>query len=193
MMKNQKKLISLLLVAMVAMLSIVGCSNKKDDQGSQGGSSYASAVEILETIWDNFPEENKFAAFGGGANNSVEDKPGSVDVTDTDTLTYNLLVPEALQSQISDAASLIHMLNANSFTCGSLKVTDADKATFIETLKTDILGARFMCGFPERLVIISTGDYVVYAYGTADNIEAFENVASEKVEGVKVEVDQLFE
>lgn len=192
-MRKQKKLISLLLVMALCMLSIVGCSNKKDDKGQDATSSYSSAVEILETIWDNFPEENKFAAFGGGSANAVEDKPGSVDIIDTDTLTYNLLLPESLQGQISDAASLIHMLNANSFTGGALKVTEADKAAFIDTLKTDILGARFMCGFPEKLVIITTGDYVVYAYGTEDNINAFESVASEKVEGVKVEVSQLFE
>ena len=143
-MKN--KTITLLLISMITILSIAGCG-KKDGSSSDNGStsSYTSAVEILNVIWDNFPESDKFEVIGGGTGNAVENKAGSVDVTDTDTL------------------------------------------------KTDILGARFMCGFPERLVIISTGDYVAYAYGADDLVTTFKDIASEKIEGVKVEVDQLFE
>lgn len=191
-MKN--KTIALLLVGMVTVLSIAGCG-KKDNSPSNGDStsSLASAVEILNDVWDNFPENDKFDTIGGGTDNAVENKPGSVDITDTDTLTYSLLVPESLQSEISEAASLVHMLNANTYTSVALKLKDADKDEFVETLKTDILNARFMCGFPERLVIISVGDYVAYAYGADDLVTTFKDIASEKIEGVKVEVDQLFE
>lgn len=191
-MKN--KTIALLLVGMVTVLSIAGCG-KKDNSSSNGDStsSLASAVEILNDVWDNFPENDKFDTIGGGTDNAVENKPGSVDITDTDTLTYSLLVPESLQSEISEAASLVHMLNANTYTSVALKLKDADKDEFVETLKTDILNARFMCGFPERLVIISVGDYVAYAYGADDLVTTFKDIASEKIEGVKVEVDQLFE
>lgn len=191
-MKN--KTITLLLISMITILSIAGCG-KKDGSSSDNGStsSYTSAVDILNVIWDNFPESDKFEVIGGGTGNAVENKAGSVDVTDTDTLTYSLLVPEELQGKISDAASLTHMLNANTYTSAALKLKDADKDSFVDTLKTDILGARFMCGFPERLVIISTGDYVAYAYGADDLVTTFKDIASEKIEGVKVEVDQLFE
>ena len=60
-----KKLISLILAAVMVM-SLAACGSKTDNGGS-GDQAYtpASALDLLEKVWAAFPEDNKFPAGGG--------------------------------------------------------------------------------------------------------------------------------
>ena len=40
-------------------------------------------------------------------------------------------------------------------------------------LRENILARRWMCGFPEKLVIVTVGDYIVSVFGHADPVDTF--------------------
>lgn len=169
-------------------------SQEPDGSGNAGDKQTAEGtVEVLEAIWKGFGEEERFPCYGGSISNPVDGAPGAMEVSDTDTLTYTLLIPEELQGEIQEAATMVHFMNANTFTSAALKVEQDKQAAFIDTLQDAVLHAEFMCGFPERLVVISAGDYVAYAFGEDSFVSKFEEEAQNNIEGVKVEVNQLFE
>ncbi len=151
------------------------------------------ALSMMTTIWDKFPEENKFFAFGGSAANPVDDAPAKVDLTDTDTLTNQFMIPSSVLSNADDIATLMHAMNANNFTGGAIHVTNGDAAGAAAEMQTSILGAQYMCGFPEKAVILTTGDYVVYAFGLTEILDTFKTVVTENLDGVTVVYDGLIE
>ena len=76
--------------------------------------------------------------------------------------------------EADDAASLFHMMNGNTFTCGAFHVKDSgDVAALCASLRENILDRHWMCGFPDKLVIVTVGDYVVSVYGYTDLVDTF--------------------
>ena len=96
------------------------------------------ALSLLTSVWSTYSEDDKFPAAGGDAEHSVDDAPGSFDVSNADNLTYQLTFPSADVSLIDGAASLVHMMNLNTFTCGAFHVSDAGN---VSTVAADIRSA----------------------------------------------------
>ena len=141
-----KKFLSILL-AFLLTFSLAGCTKK---QSSKEDTSPKDALEILTTVWSSYSDDNKFQAMGGDYNNMTDNKPGKFDVSDTESLRSLLIVPEDSAGLIADAASLIHAMNANTFTGSAFHLSDPKTLnTFADSLKESILGNQWMCGFPE--------------------------------------------
>ncbi len=177
----KKMLAMLLAVAMIAAMA-VGCTNTKS-----AGEVPASALEILETVWGSYAEEDKFFCMGGDMNNSVDGAPGNFDIQDTDGLTYTLLVPAEQIANIDAAASLVHGMNLNNFTCGVFHMADgADASAFATAMRDAVQGNQWMCGFPEKLVVaVIGGEYVLCAFGINDAMDPFQtNLAAAYPEAV---------
>jgi hypothetical protein len=85
---------------------------------------------------------------------------------------------------------MIHMMNANTFTCGVVHLTEgADAAAFAQAMRDAIQGNQWMCGFPETLVIaVVDGEYVLVTFGLNDAVLPFMNHFSE----VYVDAEILF-
>ncbi|MBQ3252223.1 MAG: hypothetical protein IJB02_03155 [Oscillospiraceae bacterium] len=169
-----KKIIAMLL-AMMLVASMAACGNGGNTETQPKVEVPASALEILEKVWGSYTEDEKFYVYGGNmGENVVENAPGAFDVTDTDGLTYNLLVPAEQTGNIDGAASMVHGMLANNFTCGVFHVTGDAKA-FAEAMKTAVFGNQWMCGMPEKvLVSVIGGEYVLVAFGIGDAINPFE-------------------
>ncbi|MBQ9148949.1 MAG: hypothetical protein IJX69_05200 [Oscillospiraceae bacterium] len=193
-----KKLISLLLVLVMALSVLAGCASSEttdptDDEivqdptdgetvdptngenegttdgENEGGETPAStgSVAILESIWALYADSEKFALMGGNPEAAVMDAPAAWDAAYMENLPYTLQMnPEELVN-IDEAATMIHMMNANTFTGAALHMVEgADVAAFASSLRDSIQGAQWICGFPEALVIASVNDeYVVVAFG----------------------------
>ena len=86
-----------------------------------------------------------------------------------------LYLPAENVEMIDEAASLMHAMNANTFTGAAFHVTDAANAqVLISALKENILNTQWMCGFPDKLMIFTVNDeYVVSAFGNAEIMENF--------------------
>lgn len=201
-----KKILSVLLV-LVMVLSFAACTpagnentgNTEENTGSTNENSTneslsdevvpASALEVLENIWALYGENDKFFAMGGDYNNIVDNAPGAVDVSTTDFLTGNLIVPEAETANITDAASLVHSMNANTFTGAAYCVSDVN--AFASAMQTAIQGNQWICGFPEMLLIASVGGgYVVVAFGHGDAVGPFQAKLAEAYPAAEILVNE---
>ena len=132
------------------------------------------ALTILNAIWNTYSDEEKFPAAGGDSEHAVDGAPGSFDVSNADSLSYLLTFPADDVSLIDSAASLVHMMNLNTFTCGAFHVADANNvARLADDLRTTIQAKRWMCGFPDKLVIVTVGQSVLSVYGNEELVNTF--------------------
>ena len=66
------------------------------------------------------------------------------------------------------------MMNLNTFTCGAFHVADANNvARLADDLRTTIQAKPWMCGFPDKLVIVTVGQSVFSVYGNEELVNTF--------------------
>lgn len=183
-----KRTLSLML-ALVMAVSLMACG-KKDD-GKNNADAPADSLALLTKVWDSYTDDEKFPAAGGDYETSVDDAPGAFDPSNADNLNFLLTVPTEDASLIDDAASLMHMMNANTFTCGAFHVTSKDD---VETVASDLRDAiqskQWMCGFPDKLVVLTYGEYVVALFGADDLVDDFVNTMTATYTGVQTACDE---
>lgn len=181
-----KKLLALVL-SVVMVMSLTAC-------GSKGSSSEVtdSPVEVLTKVWETYGEDEKFFAMGGDMNNIVDNAPGAYDIADAEGLDAILGYPQASVGMIDSAASLLHAMNANTFTAGAYNVTETDEAVMlISDIEENISNRQWMCGFPDTLIIVQIGEnIVVTAFGEAGIIENFKTKVLEVYEDAEVSVEK---
>ncbi len=178
-----KKILAMLLAG-VMVLSLAACGG---DNGS-GKTESAAPLEVLETVWNSYADDEKFAIMGGDANNVVDNAPGKFDVSDAESLDSTLAFPQASAALIDDAASMVHMMNANTFTAGAYHVTDVSEVEMLAAdIEDNIDNRQWMCGFPETLLIAQIGeDTIVTAYGAADLMEIFKTKLTAAYENAEI-------
>ena len=173
-----KKIIAFALAAIMA-LSFAACAKQNGESGTTTPSDdpkvqVKSALEILEKVWSKYSTDEKFPATGGSEKHMKDDKPGKFDVSDAEALDFDLGFPKAQASEIDDAASLMHMLNQNNFSCGVYHVKNSgDTAALAGKIRDNILNRQWLCGFPEKLAILTVGDYIVSVFGAAELTDTF--------------------
>ena len=179
-----KKILALVLVLTMA-LAMAACTPANNNETTEAtaeatteattaateGNTAASALDLLNSIWAKFPEEGKFPVMGGDMENPNWEGPGSVTLPGAEgNALWNLNIPEEQLVNFSEAATMIHAMNTNTFAgCAVKLVEGADKATVAKAVVDAILNTRWMCGFPERVVVVSSGDCLVIAFGLEMN------------------------
>jgi hypothetical protein len=136
----------------------------------------ADSADVLNKVFTTYAEEEKFFAMGGDMANPVDGAAGIYSLEDKEGMVATLHVTEDLIGQVSEAASYMHAMNANTFTSAAFKLSDASTSeAFATALKDSVLATQWMCGFPEKIVMytINGGEYVVYAVGAADLLDNF--------------------
>ena len=173
-----KKIIALVMVA-VLMLTFAACGGNTDNGDSNkdetSAVAIASPVELLNKVWASFGDEEKFPVAGGDmteANMNMEG-PGVYGLEDAEGFAAITHFPAASMAKIDAAATLMHMMNANTFTCAAYHVVDADMAALATEVKDSVMATQWMCGFPEKLAIVTVGEYMVSYFGNADLVGAF--------------------
>ena len=189
--KTMKAILCALLAALLCT-GLLACAKtpEKDTQNSDSGSGSASgaqsesdavampqsAVALLEKVWASYGENEKFEAVGGDMSeaNMKEDASGVFSTEDTDALDQTLGYPASAVSYIDGAASLVHMLNANTFTCGAFHLKSVDNsAAAAKAVRENLAQRHWMCGFPEKLVQIQCGEYLVCFFGDGELCDTF--------------------
>ena len=185
-----KKIIAFALAAIMA-LSFAACAKQNGESGTTTPSDapkvqVKSALEILEKVWSKYSTDEKFPATGGSEKHMKEDMPSKFDVSDAEALDFELGFPKANASEIDDAASLMHMLNQNNFSCGVYHIKGSGNA---EALAGKIKERQWLCGFPEKLVILTVGDYIVSVFGAGELTDTF----TAKLSAEYISTKQLFD
>lgn len=191
-----KKILAIAL-ALVMVMAMAGCNNNGGETTAATTTESAIAVpdtalDMMEAVWGNYAEDEKFAVIGGNIENPVDNAPGSYDLQYAENLTGTLLIPADQLANITEAATMVHMMNANTFTGGAVKLAaDADADAFATAVRDAIQNNQWMCGFPEKLVVANLGDYVVIAYGHSDAMGPFQQHLVEACPDITLTYDEL--
>ena len=168
-----KRLLTILLAG-VMVLGCVACGGNDTAQKTPEV-EVTDAKELLTKVWDTYAEDEKFFAMGGHFEAPVDNAPGTYDVTKVEDLSISFCIPTDAVAKVDDAATIMHAMNANNFSAAAYHITDAENVqTIIDGIKEQTLNNQWICGFPEKLVIVTVGqDYVVTAFGAADIVDNF--------------------
>ena len=167
-----------------------------DKNDSSKSDAPTSPLNLLNTVWKSYSEDDKFPASGGdySEENAKDDAPGKFDVSDSAVLESTLAVPEASADLLKKAASLTHMMNLNTFTAGAFQLKDSKNADkFAKAMKESIENRHWVCGFPDKFVIIKVNGYVVSAFGAADLIDTFKSKTLKAYQDAKVYCEENIE
>lgn len=198
--KMSKKHLVFLCVG-VMLLSVTSCG-KSQNEGTQNSQTesqqdaqstqetetetrieIADANDILTKVWDTYEAEDsdgdiyndKFAIMGGHFDTAVMDKPAKYDLTKTNDLELMYCVPQTAIVQIDDAATMVHLMRASTFTAGSYHVMDvANVKAVVDGIKQQIMGNQWLGGFPdEYMIVVVDGQYVVAMLGETEIVDNF--------------------
>ena len=175
-------------MAAVLFPVLAGCGGKSSGAGQGGESRYARSLDVLDAVVKAYGGDELFSMYGGNQENAVMDGPGSFDISKTDELDYSLGLPQDQFANIEDAASMVHMMNANTFTGAAYRLKEGtDAGAFADSVKAGIMARQWVCGQPDTLLIINVdGRYVITAYGEKGIMETFKNKALEALDGAQV-------
>lgn len=168
---KMKKMLSILLAVMMC-LSMSACSSQPKNGGNDKV-QVKESVEILNKIWETYKEDEKFASTGGDFGETMNEGPGKLSIENTDILQNTLYLPADYVEFVDDAASLIHMMNANTFTGSVFHVKDGEMEELSSAMKENIMNTQWLCGFPDLLIMANVGDYLVTAFGNEEIITNF--------------------
>lgn len=177
-----------LFLAGTMIFTLFGCGSRQEQPEESKGSQYVTALDVLSAVVGAYAEEDLFAMYGGNQEDAVMDAPGKFDISKTEELDITLGLPESLAPDIDDAASMVHMMNANIFTGAAYHLKpDTDKNAFSDAVKSHILERQWICGQPDTLLILDVdGEYVLTAYGEAEMMKTFQTNALSALNGAKV-------
>ena len=138
-----------------------------------------------------FTEDEQFPAVGGSIGNMVDGAAGMADISDANEMSRLYGYPAAEIAKIDSAASLLHMMNLNTFSAAAYHtVSGTDIAALAESFKANLQERHWMCGFPDKLIVASVGDYMVSAFGNGELIDAFAKRLGEAYPTAKILVNE---
>ncbi len=173
----------------LSLVFLSGCG--KTDSAKEEAPQYENALEVLNTVVKAYEQEDLFAMYGGNQENAVMDEPGKFDISKTDELVHTLGLPKEQAAEIDDAASMVHMMNTNTFTGAAYHLKDEKKKEeFAEAVKSNLLANQWVCGQPDTVLILDVGGgYVITAYGQAEIMKLFLTNATNALSGATVLVE----
>lgn len=137
-------------------------------------STVSDPVEFLNTVWSRYSDDEKFPAGGGYGDDNIVDGSAGYYELDADTLTWRLHFPADSISDITMVGSIEHMLNSNTFTAAAYTMADKSNADDLaRAVRDSIQSTRWMCGFPDKIVIMTIDDILFASFGAEEQINTF--------------------
>ncbi len=166
-----KKIMTYFIVGFVLINGMACGTSRQENTQTENESkqensvSISEANEILTKVWDTYKEDEKFYVEG----------PMRLEEADAGYLERAFCFPAKSVNQIDDVAMLLHSMNANTFSAAAYHITEGtDMQALAEDIKDKTLDNQWLCGFPERLIIVAVGDeYLVTAFGNGDVVDNF--------------------
>ena len=206
------KTVRLLLVLSLILGLLAGCAKNvpQEDNGNITGDQSSSDTLIpdmsgntqedlldktktqscqhLQDLWEAIPEEERFAAYGGTVESATDNAPGELDMQNTEELTTKYLLPAEHLENVSEAASLVHMMNSNIFTAVAVKLKQPESMTQLyEAWRNAIQNNRWICGQPDRLLMAKLDDnHLLMAFGSAEIMEKVSSLLKTAVTGAEI-------
>ena len=218
-----KKLIALTLALLMLTMSFVACNKTEtpaetteavennqteapvvEETEAAVELPYANALELLNIIFNGYnataTEDTMLYVAGGNINNfdtcSMEGPAAFVALADED-YDQNLGIPASEVAKIESAASMFNMMNTNVFNSFAVQFKDGtDVDASIEAIKANILARQWICGSPEKLVIVKMpGNCIVAVWGAVQFggiVDPYAASIATLVEGTTTVVEHSF-
>ena len=121
----------------------------------------------------------------------TDGQPGTVGLENASDVEYLLSIPASVVAMADDGASLFHMMNLNTFTCGAYRLKDAaDVDSVAAAIKEYVMGKQWMCGFPDKLIVVSVDNYLISCFGAEDLVNTFRDKLQAAYSGAVVITDE---
>lgn len=149
-------------------------------------------VTLLNSVYALFGDDERFAATGGDfSTGELIEGAGAFALAEPDILDNVAGFPAAEIASIDSAATLMHMMNQNTFTAGAYHVVEGtDMAALGEAVRANIQSRMWMCGFPDKLIVANAGEYLVCAYGKNAQIDAFSKHLTEAFPSAVIVIEE---
>ena len=164
-----------------------------DTTKSDSAAEASGPLEILTKVWDSYSDDEKFPAAGGAdgtGENDVDDAPGAFK-NEASLLSWKFGFPEDQADKVDSVASLLHMMNGNTFTAAAFQLKDkADAADVTKALRDSLQARQWMCGFPDKLVIVTVDSAVVSVFGNEELVNTFRDKLTAAYPDATVDYDE---
>jgi len=210
-----KRISSLIFALLLSTAVLASCAEDKESAESNNSKETTNTVETKEPETTPFldaqtaldaiftPFADKMApAFGvesgeevkGAFSGSLEGVPGpaAIDLNNLEEGFFHLtILPTENVDKLASASLFTNMMNQNNGTVVAFELKNADEAQALaDILKTSVAGNQWMCGFPERHLIVNVDGVVFSAYGLADVTNALKDAITETYENAVVLHDE---
>ena len=86
------------------------------------------------------------------------------------------------------------MMNGNTFTCGAYRVKEGtDVDALAQSIRDAIQGRRWMCGFPDKIIVATVDNYIVSVFGLEDLVDNFRDTMVSVYPATSVVFDEPIE
>ena len=135
-----------------------------------------ATMAVLQGIWALYAEEEKFPIMGGNPEGGIMDAPGVWDLAYAEGLTAMMPFPAEQMANMTEVATMIHMMNGNTFSCAAVMLAEGtDAAAFAQAVRDAIQGNQWLCGMPEKLIVADLDNgCVLVSFGVNDAMSVFE-------------------
>ncbi len=134
----------------------------------------AGSIAALEKIWLAHAEDQRFSVYGGAVDHAVDGAPGALDLGNTQELMSKYLMPESILPDVTEGASLVHMMNGNIFSSAVVTAQSQDLQEMAKAWRDAIQQNAWICGQPDRLLLADLGEgRLLMAFGAQDIMDAF--------------------
>ncbi len=176
-----KKTSIAILLALALALGAASCGDNSSNEETDGttvsdsvASTVSDPVEFLNAVWSKYSDDEKFAAGGGYGDDNIVDGSAGYYELDADTLTWRLHFPADSISAVTKVGSIEHMLNSNTFTAAAYTMADkSGSADLAKAVRDSIQSTRWMCGFPDKIVIMTVDEILFASFGAEEQINTF--------------------
>ena len=135
----------------------------------------SEGVVMLNSIYNLFGEDERFPVTGGDfSSGELIECAGDFSLAEPEAFDSVTGFPAAHIGSIDSAATMMHMMNANTFTSGAFHVVEGTDIDALNSAVRDNIQSRmWCCGFPEKLIVVNAGEYLICAFGKNFAIDAF--------------------
>ena len=108
-----------------------------------------------------------------------KNEPGSLALDNPDEVQNQTMFPLDSVERVQNAAIFYNLMNMNNGTFSAFKLkNEAELPVLADRVRSNIKSNQWICGFPERLVIMRTGDVLICAYGTEASMNAWKSAVA---------------
>lgn len=105
-----------------------------------------------------------------------KNEPGPLALDNPDEVQNQTMFPLDSVDRIQNAAIFYNLMNMNNGTFSAFKLKDeAELTVFADRVRSNIKSNQWICGFPERFLIMRVDDVLICAYGLEASMTAWKS------------------